>query len=487
MNALLKSWLSVPVFLHDEDQTKKAKILHLLQISMLVTLLLAFFGVFVIFVNKTLTLALIIAMLVFLLASYWLSLRGHFFAASLLFVSELWVVFSIIILLTGRFNTSYVSLHLAVVVMAGVLLGMRPTIIFSLLSILFGLGLAILESAGYPLTRHFLVQPLAGWFTWVLSFILILTPLTPTIQNIVRSIVALRDKQRFIESILAATPNIIHIFDLQERRSIFSSRSLLATLGYTPEQFQSTDGADLLHPEDRMQQANLYKLAETAKDGETLTAEYRMRSSGNDWHWFLERDMVFERGAKDEPQKLIGIIIDITERKQLEAELERLATIDPLTGVLNRRQLVSLATVELARAHRYGHPTSVVMLDIDFFKKINDTYGHVTGDSVLAGLAHLLTELSRTSDLVARFGGEEFVLLLPETNLIDAQEVAERIRQKVANTPFVVDGQAIRITVSLGVTNSERSGQDFASLLKDADHLLYQAKQSGRDRVVSRN
>jgi diguanylate cyclase (GGDEF)-like protein/PAS domain S-box-containing protein len=487
MNARIKTWLSAPVFPNDEDQTKKAKILHLLQVSMLITLLLAVFGVFVIFVNKTLTLALIIAMLAFVLASYWLALRGHILAASLLFVSELWVVFSIIILLTGRFNTSYVSLHLAVVVMAGVLLGMRSTIIFSLLSILFGLGLAILESMGYPLTRHFLVQPLAGWFTWVLSFILILTPLTPTIQNIVRSIVALRDKQRFIESILAATPNIIHIFDLQERRSIFSSRSLLATLGYMPEQFQSTDGADLIHPEDRIQQANLYKLAETAKDGETLTAEYRMRSNNNDWHWFLERDMVFERGTKGEPQQLIGIIIDITERKQLEAELERLATIDSLTGVFNRRQLASLATVELERAHRYGHPTSVVMLDIDFFKKINDTYGHVTGDSVLAGLAQLLTEIARTSDLVARFGGEEFVLILPETNLIDAQDVAERIRKKVADTPFIVDGHAIRITVSLGVTSSERSGQDFESLLKDADRLLYQAKQSGRNRVISHN
>ncbi|MBK7450755.1 MAG: sensor domain-containing diguanylate cyclase [Anaerolineales bacterium] len=254
-----------------------------------------------------------------------------------------------------------------------------------------------------------------------------------------------------------------------------------------PEQFQSTDGADLLHPEDRIQQANLYKLAETAKDGETLTAEYRMRSNNNDWHWFLERDMVFERGTKGKPQQLIGIIIDITERKQLEAELERLATIDSLTGVFNRRQLASLATVELERAHRYGHPTSVVMLDIDFFKKINDTYGHVTGDSVLAGLAQLLTEIARTSDLVARFGGEEFVLILPETNLIDAQDVAERIHKKVADTPFIVDGHAIRITVSLGVTSSERSGQDFESLLKDADRLLYQAKQSGRNRVISHN
>ena len=195
--------------------------------------------------------------------------------------------------------------------------------------------------------------------------------------------------------------------------------------------------------------------------------------------------MVFERGVNGRPQQLIGIIIDITERKQLEAELERLATIDSLTGVFNRRQFTSLATAELERARRYGHPTSAAMLDIDYFKKINDTYGHAAGDEVLAGLAQLLTKIARASDLVARYGGEEFVLILPETNIINAEEVAERIREIVADTPFIVDGRTIRITVSMGVTSSERSGEDFDSLIKDADYLLYQAKRSRRDRVAS--
>jgi len=483
MNERIKTWLSPPVFPDDGDRTQKAKILHTLQISMLAALLLAFLGVVFIFENKTLSLVLVIIMLMFVLGSYWLALRGHILAASRLFVSELWVVFSLAILFTGRFNTSYVSLHLAVVVMAGVLLGMRSTITFSLLSILYGLGLVILESVGYPFARLFPVQPLAGWFTWVLSFILILTPLTPTIQNIVHSIAALREKQRFIESILAATPNIIHIFDLPTQRRVFSSRSLLAVLGY--KQVQSKDDANLLHPEDRTQHSNLFKLAESAKDGETLTTEYRMRTSSNDWRWFLERDMVFRRSADGKPQQLIGIIIDITERKQLEAELERLATTDSLTGVLNRRHLTSLATVELERAARYGHFTSVIMLDIDYFKKINDIYGHVAGDEVLARLSQLLNKIARASDLVARYGGEEFVLVLPETNLTSAQDVAERIRQTVADTIFNIDEQSIRITVSLGVTSSERGAQDFESLLKDADQLLYQAKQAGRDRVAS--
>ncbi|HND94076.1 MAG TPA: diguanylate cyclase [Anaerolineales bacterium] len=486
MNVRNNYWLSPPVFPDDEDKTRKAKILHTLQVSMLVTLLLAVFGVFVIFVNKTLTLALIIVMLAFVLASYWLALRGHVLEASLLFVSELWVVFSLAILLTGRFNSSYVSLHLAIIVMAGVLLGMRPTIVFSCLSVLFGFVLAFLESTGYPLVRYFPVQPLAGWFTWVLSIILILTPLTPTIQNIAYSIVALREKQRFIESILAATPNTIHLFDLKERRSVFSSRSLISALGYMPERSQSIDNDDLLHPEDRTQRSNLYKLAGTAKDGETLTVEYRMRTSSNEWRWFLERDMVFHRGVDGKPQQLIGIIMDITERKQLEAELERLATVDSLTGVLNRRKLSSLATVELERARRYGHSTSAIMLDIDYFKKINDTYGHAAGDEVLAGLAQLLTRIARTSDLVARYGGEEFVLILPETNITDASDFAERIRRTVADTPFVVEGQTIRFTVSLGVASSEQIEQDFESLLKETDRQLYRAKELGRNQVASR-
>ncbi len=178
---------------------------------------------------------------------------------------------------------------------------------------------------------------------------------------------------------------------------------------------------------------------------------------------------------------------DITERKRVQAELERLATTDSLTGVYNRHQLVSLAEIEFERARRYKHPTSTIMLDIDYFKQINDTYGHATGDKVLLSLAQLLTREVRTSDLVARYGGEEFMLLLPETSLEKAQEMAERIRFTVADTPFMVDGQTIRFTISLGVTSSESVGQDFESLLKEADRLMYQAKQSGRNRIATRS
>ncbi len=183
--------------------------------------------------------------------------------------------------------------------------------------------------------------------------------------------------------------------------------------------------------------------------------------------------------------RLADMIWDITERKRMEAELERLATTDALTGLLNRRELIRRAEMELERARRYQHLTSAIMLDVDHFKKINDIYGHPAGDRVLVSLAKLLTREIRACDLAARYGGEEFMLILPETNIEKAQGTAERIRHMVADTPLPVDGKSIRLTISLGVVSSEGSGQDFESLLKDADRLLYKAKQSGRNRVVS--
>ena len=190
----------------------------------------------------------------------------------------------------------------------------------------------------------------------------------------------------------------------------------------------------------------------------------------------------------EKPTRVVGRLVifrDMTSRKRLEIELERLATTDFLTGALNRRELIRRAEIELDRARRYGHPTSAIMLDIDYFKDVNDAYGHAAGDSALVALAELLTREVRASDLVARYGGEEFMLLLPETTIVKAHGIAERIRSAIANTPLVTDGQSTRFTVSMGVTSSESVGQDLESLLKEADKLLYQAKQSGRNRIVT--
>jgi diguanylate cyclase (GGDEF)-like protein len=180
--------------------------------------------------------------------------------------------------------------------------------------------------------------------------------------------------------------------------------------------------------------------------------------------------------------------LEITERKRIEAELERLATTDPLTGLYNRRHFFTVAEAEFKKAQRYERLLSAIMLDIDHFKKINDTYGHAVGDQALIFLAQHLRACMRAVDVVARYGGEEFVILLPETPAETAyQQVAERIRVQLEQAVMPLpEGGDLKFTVSLGIADNARPAPDatFEHLLKMADEALYVAKDSGRNQSV---
>jgi diguanylate cyclase (GGDEF)-like protein len=170
-------------------------------------------------------------------------------------------------------------------------------------------------------------------------------------------------------------------------------------------------------------------------------------------------------------------------------ELTRLATIDPLTEVYNRRYFLDRADDEFARARRYGGIFSVVMLDVDHFKRINDSHGHGGGDIVLKHLCRLVGELLRTMDYLGRLGGEEFAICLPETDAPGAQLVAERIRVALAEARVLLpsrDGEvALAATASLGVATFGAADKDFAALLNRADAALYRAKSAGRNQVAA--
>jgi diguanylate cyclase (GGDEF)-like protein len=177
----------------------------------------------------------------------------------------------------------------------------------------------------------------------------------------------------------------------------------------------------------------------------------------------------------------------ISERGRAEqhaTDLEALAAIDWLTGVYNRRQFETLARAELARSQRYVRPLTVLMMDIDHFKDVNDRYGHAIGDRVLQDLATVCLAIKRDADVVARIGGEEFALLLPETTEAAAAQFAERLRQQIRICAPVVDGKRLTITVSIGIAGATLKTSGTESLLNSADQALYNAKHSGRDRVV---
>ncbi len=175
---------------------------------------------------------------------------------------------------------------------------------------------------------------------------------------------------------------------------------------------------------------------------------------------------------------------DLTERKVLERELEHQARTDFLTGIPNRRHFLELAEIELARAHRYRRPFSLLMLDLDMFKDINDRYGHRVGDVTLQKIVEVCRQTLRGVDIVGRLGGEEFGIILPETDTERARQVAERVRQAVAATPIpLVQGGAVFITTSVGVATFSASDGNVDAVLTRADQALYNAKRAGRNRV----
>ena len=190
--------------------------------------------------------------------------------------------------------------------------------------------------------------------------------------------------------------------------------------------------------------------------------------------------------TRTESGATVGFRVDITELKMREAQLKELLVTDSLTGAMTRREILSRTEEEVQRSHRYGAPVSVIYFDVDHFKKVNDTHGHAMGDKALAKLAKTVRSEIRNTDMFGRLGGEEFMLLLPETLMDDAASLAERIRRAVESTMIRSGNAAISITVSAGVAQLAPK-QAATDLLAEADDLLYQAKNSGRNRVCTQN
>jgi diguanylate cyclase (GGDEF)-like protein len=171
--------------------------------------------------------------------------------------------------------------------------------------------------------------------------------------------------------------------------------------------------------------------------------------------------------------------------ERLNANLSRLATLDPLTGVYNRRTMAELANKAIAAAKRYDRPLSLLALDIDHFKRINDEFGHEAGDLALCATVELVRGALRGSDIVARLGGEEFIVILPDTDERDARALAERVRQRVADSGFTIGGWPAPLRVSIGAGALGPMANDLESLLREIDRALYTAKRAGRNRVVA--
>lgn len=250
-------------------------------------------------------------------------------------------------------------------------------------------------------------------------------------------------------------------------------------LGWTGDELVSRPWIEFVHPADRKRTLVKAKRL-TYEHMEMVNFETRFLTRSGEARW-----LCWNTRSDFDENRVYGIARDVTEKKQLEANLYALATTDSLTKALTRRQFMELACKELTRASRYKTPVSFIMADIDDFKKINDSHGHLIGDKVLVYFADVLRETLRDADLLGRLGGEEFAILLPETGQRGAESLAERLVGVLNANAFSCGKCEFTVTASFGVAMCESTCGDpeaqLSDLLSRADKSLYQAKESGKN------
>jgi len=265
---------------------------------------------------------------------------------------------------------------------------------------------------------------------------------------------------------------------------LFVSAGCEPLTGYKPEELINNSlisYAGLMDDETAKRVDEVVSVA--VRRDETFSVEYRITCKNGQKRWVWERGCAVEED--DGSICLEGIILDISDRKRLEDELEELATRDSLTGLFNRRELARCLDDELERASRYEHPMAVLWIDFDHFKDVNDNWGHAAGDTVLRTVSDLLKQSIRGIDVIGRFGGEEFVVILPEMDVDEAETTAERLRQQVAREPVALDnGHTVPITISIGVAVFPAHGCNSERLCAAADKAMYRAKAQGRNCVA---
>jgi diguanylate cyclase (GGDEF)-like protein/PAS domain S-box-containing protein len=288
------------------------------------------------------------------------------------------------------------------------------------------------------------------------------------------------------EAIVANANDIILITraDVREGHGpqiVYVNQAFCDLTGYLPEEVIGNTPGILQGEGTSVETRNRIRAALRAK--QPVRATILNYSKAGNPYW-LDMNIFPLRNALGEVSYFAAVERDITDQVEKEARLRDLATRDPLTGLLNRRGFFDLAKRQLA-AQEQGNVSTVAIIDIDFFKRINDSFGHDCGDRALVHVTSLLRLMFRESDLICRFGGEEFVVLLPGAGTDVGRVKLEAFRTRIADTPFDTGkGQSIVLTVSIGVSQVDADPMAIEPALNGADKVLYQAKQGGRNRTV---
>jgi diguanylate cyclase (GGDEF)-like protein/PAS domain S-box-containing protein len=279
-----------------------------------------------------------------------------------------------------------------------------------------------------------------------------------------------------LRTLFEVSPVVLVLTRISDQRVILANERACELFEVREEDVVGQRAPDFyVYPNDR---ARL--VAQVKQEGHVYGFEATLRStSGRQFPALISAQPLTFEG---EPALLVSAV-DITNQKTVEGQLRELATKDSLTDCLNRRHFLEVASIEFERADRYQRPVSIAMLDADRFKQVNDRFGHETGDRVLRAIADTARQTLRKTDVLGRFGGEEFVILFVETGMPEAAAVTNRLVQAVAALEIEHEGVRVPVALSAGVAE-RRKEERLESVLRRADDALYRAKEAGRNRVA---
>jgi len=304
-----------------------------------------------------------------------------------------------------------------------------------------------------------------------------------------RAQAALAESEAHYRNLTETMKDVVWILDTETLHFSYVSPSVQRLRGYTPEEIMTQPLDAALTPEEAERlkhiiRDNREKFLSGAMDSQTyLTSEIEQVHKDGSSVW-TEAIARYVKNDTTGAVEIHGVTRDISERRALRLELERQATTDSLTGTANRRHFLNTAQKEIERCKRHGGPLSLLMLDIDHFKNVNDTFGHAMGDLALQAVAKACGKRLRSSDLLGRIGGEEFALLLVETDMDKACCAGKRLLVQVEeNELFAKNGQPVRLTISIGVAELRPHEEALSDLMVRADQALYKAKNLGRNRL----
>ena len=300
----------------------------------------------------------------------------------------------------------------------------------------------------------------------------------------------LKEKQQETRLEYAWTGNLGHWYWNIKTNEVTFDPLKVITLGYDiseiPECVTYQFFTDKLHPEDFKKTMDAMR-AHLYGNAAVYEVEYRIKAKDGTFKWYYDRGKITHYDDNGKPIFLAGIVFDITEKKNTQLELEYknkilsdLSWVDGLTRIGNRRSMIERLNAEIIEASRTSSRLSIAILDIDDFKNVNDSKGHVYGDRVLVDVASIVKKSIRGTDFAARYGGEEFMVIFPNTTLSVARKICERIRQTVEDYIFV-DG--LRITISGGV--GQYNHKSAPELIHSVDTSLYKAKRNGKNQITS--